>query len=212
MPTATKTSPSRKCETPFGKPKWAWNHVPLCGTPTRERCRSVVSQEEAKAGSELISEYRRWESVAAKNDIDSRQQWLDKEGRQRTVSGVEIETLRREMAAADHAKFLEAQDKLQELRKKALELAEQLFKRLAKDLNEQLHETTVGAEQRLAEAGLPLKVSDAWVLHDDSLCKALWSCRHITERTLSELNDNNSIGCIQWMCSDEEGVPFSFAS
>jgi hypothetical protein len=208
----TKTSPSRKCETPFGKPNWAWNHVPLCGIPTRERCRSIVSQEEAEAGSGLISEYRRWETVAAKNDIDSRQQWLDKEGRQRTVSGVEIETLRREMAAADHSKFLEAQDKLQELRKKALELAEQLFKRLAKDLNEQLHETTVGAEQRLAEAGLPIKVGDAWVLHDDSLSKSLWSCRHIVEKTLSGLSPDNAIGATQWLCSSEEGVPFQFAS
>jgi hypothetical protein len=111
----------------------------------------------------------------------------------------------------DHSKYLEAQDKLQELRKQAFELVEQLLKRLISSLNEQLLETTVGAEQRLDEAGLPIKVGDAWVLQDDSLCRALWSCRHIAERTLSELSPDNSIGATQWLTSNEEGAPFNFA-
>ena len=177
---------------------------------TRERCHSIVTQEEADAGAKLIATYREWETVSRANDIESRQQWLDKESRVRTVSGVEVELLRREMTAADHSKFLEAQDKLAELQKQAFEMAEAILGRLISDLSNQLHETTVGAEQRLSEAGLPLRDGDKWLLHDDSLCKAIWSQRHISERTLSELSPDNSIGAIQWLTSDEDGVPFSW--
>ena len=209
MPTPIRTS-SNKPKTPFLRPSWPWNHIVPCGTATRERCHSIVAPEEAEAGVKLIADYREWETIAAANDIESRQQWLDKESRVRTVSGVEVETLRREMTRADHSKYLEAEAKLAELRKEAFEMAGPLFKRLISDLSNQLHETTVGAEQRLADAGIPLKDGDKWLLHDDSLCKALWSQRHIAERTLSELSPDSAIGAIQWLCSREDGVPFAW--
>jgi hypothetical protein len=208
MPIAATKQPRNKPETPFGQPT---RQVPLCGIPTRERCQSVVVDAEREAGVKLIVGYREQESIAALNDIEGRQIWLDRENRVRSVSGVELESWRRQMTACDHSKFLEAQDKLQELRNQAFELTEAIFKRLIKSLDAQLLATALAGEQRLEEAELPIRSGNSWTLHEDAVCKAFWSQRHVVERTLGELSPDSAVGCVQWMCSDEEGTPYSFS-
>ena len=75
----TKTEPkSSKAETPFGAPVWEWNAPPLCGEPSRQRCQSIVTQEEADAGTKLVAAYREQESIALINDIDARSSVLEK--------------------------------------------------------------------------------------------------------------------------------------
>ena len=126
------------------------------------------------------------------------------------LKSIPAELMKRDIAKCDHVKFIEAQEKLTALRKEALALVSPIFKRLVKSLDDQLNETAIGAEQRLAAAGLPVRNGEAWLLHDDALCKAVWSCRHIAERTLAELSPENAIGATQWFCSDEEDVPFTW--
>ena len=206
MPTKTEAK-SSKAETPFGAPVWPWNQPPLCGDPTRERCQSIVSYEESQAGVKLVAAYRVQESVVAVNDIDARAIAFEKP---HAVRGVGAELLRREMAACDHDAFLAAQAELAKLRQEALALVTPIVKRLAKSLSDELNNTALVAEERLAKAGLPVLTGTTWLLHTDPLITALWSCRGKAETLLASLSVETAVGCVQWFCTTEEHTPFSW--
>jgi len=215
MPTKTEAK-SLKPETPFGKPTWPWNQPPLCGEPTRERCQSVVSHEESQAGLQLVAAYRAQESIALINDIDGRAVAFEKPHGPR---GVGAELLRREMAACDHDAYLAAMAELAKLREEALALVTPIVKRLVKSLADELNDTALVAEERLAKAGLPVRYDGnidtrtgqriiMWMLHTDPLITALWSCRGKAEAALASLSVENSIGAVQFFCTSEEHTPF----
>ena len=208
MPTATKTASSRKPETPFNQPTWPWNHVPLAGTPTRQRCQSVVADDEASTGTELVSFFRLQEVVSSDNNIESRTHKLNNSYRIKTMSGVEQENLRREITKCDHEKFVAAQAKLAALRKEAFELVQPIVKRLVKSLSDELNDAALDAEQRLDRAGLPIKDGAVWMLHSDAVCRALWSCRFRAEVLLTELSPENSIATVQYFLTSEQNTPF----
>jgi hypothetical protein len=128
------------------------------------------------------------------------------------MSGVEQENLRREIAAADHRKYLDAEAKLLELRKDALAMAQPLFKRLIGGLDNELNDAAFAAEQRLDRSGIPIKQGDEWTLHDDATCKALWSCRQIAEKTRVAIveNGDDGVGSVQCFLTDEPAVPFQW--
>jgi hypothetical protein len=208
MATTTKTQTS-KPETPFKAPTWPWNYVPQGGVPTRTRSQSVVSAEESKAGEKLIAAYREQEAISEANDIEGRTHRLNQSYRIKTMSGVEQENLRREIMACDHSKYLEVEAKLAELRKEALVMAQPLFRRLIKSLDDELNDVALVAEQRLDRNGIRLKHGEVWTLHDDATCKALWSCRQIAEKTRVAIVENgDGVGSVQWFLIDEPGVPF----
>ena len=207
MPIAAKTQPCNKPETPFGKPSWPWNHVPTAGIPTRQRCQSIVSDQEADAGAKLIADYREWEAISAANDIESRQIELTR------LKGIGLELKKREIAACDYDKWVEAQAKLSELRAQAFEMAKSLLNRLIEGLNSELNENAIASERRLDAAGLPIKNGAEWLLHEDVLCCALWSQRSIASKTLTAVSEvRDGIGSIQWFCTGEPGVPFQWAA
>jgi hypothetical protein len=208
----TKTS---KCKTPFGPPIWAWNHVPHSGHPTRPRCQEVATDDERKQGAEIISEYRAAEKVSADNNIDSRSEALHHE------KGVGAEMLRREISRCDHQKYLEAETKLAELRRKAYDLVEPVLKRVVKSLDDQLKTEALEAEERLTQLGLPIQapahldlagrhVEGEWSLHSDMLCKAIWSQRVTVQKCVDAICVDTAIGTCQFLCSDEPNVPFSW--
>jgi hypothetical protein len=102
MKSATTVKSSHKPETPFGRPAWPWNFIPQAGTPIRQRCQSIVTAEECEAGAKLVAAYRHWEAISAANDIEGRTDRLNQSYRIHTMSGVEQEQLRREIAKCDH--------------------------------------------------------------------------------------------------------------
>ena len=109
-----------KAETPFGAPVWPWNQPPLCGNPSKQRCQSVVSADEATTGTELVA------ALSPTRDACSRPT-TSTPGRPYSRSltpSVELtlNCLRREMAACNHEVFLAAQAELAELREEALKL------------------------------------------------------------------------------------------
>jgi hypothetical protein len=65
MKAAITSTKSPKPETPFKTPTWPWNFTPQAGVPTRQRCQSIVTEDEREAGAKLIAVYREWESVSA---------------------------------------------------------------------------------------------------------------------------------------------------
>ena len=90
-------------------------------------------------------------------------------------------------------------------------MVEKIFKRLIESLNSGLNETAIASEERLDRAGLPIRNGDAWMMHDDAVCRALWSCRNITDNTRIELLQLRAgIGSVQSFCTDEPGVPFEW--
>ena len=211
MPTATKTQPRNKPETPFLKPSWPWNFSVLGGIPTRSRCQSVLADDEASTGTELVAFYRVQEEISRANDIESRTVKLNNSYRIKTMSGVEQENLRREITRADHEKYLAAEAKLADLRREAFELVQSIVKRLVKSLNDELNDAALDAEQRLDKAGLPVRAGASWMLHDDAVCRALWSCRGKAEALLASLSLENAIATVQYFLTTEENTPFSWA-
>ena len=153
----------------------------------------------------LVVAYRVQESVVLVNDIDSRAAALEKP---HAVRGVGAELLRREMAACDHDAFLAAQAELAELRQEALALVTPIAKRLVKSLSDELNDMALIAEERLDKSGLPVRTGTTWLLHTDPLITALWTCRGKAEELLATLSVENSVGCVQFFCTDEEHVPF----
>ena len=156
----------------------------------------------------LVAAYRVQESVVAVNDIDARAVALEKP---HAVKGVGRELLRREMAACDHEKYLEACAELAKLREEALALVTPIVKRLAKSLADELNDVALTAEERLEKAGLPIRAGGVvWILHSDPLVTAIWSCRGKAEKLLTELSVENAVGAVQFFCTTESGVPFSW--
>jgi hypothetical protein len=207
---AIKTQQSQKCETPFKVPTWKFNEIPACGIPTRQRAQSVVSSDECKTGIELVAEYRRQEVISHDNDIESRTTELEKPFGGRGIPG---ELLRREIALCDHDKFLKAQERLAELRAAAFTLVEPIFRRLVQSYGNDLNEEALVSEQRLDKSGLPIRSGNEWLLHSDSVCRALWSCRHVTEKTRAALLEHrDGVGATQYLCTSEEGVPFQWVA
>jgi hypothetical protein len=71
----------------------------------------------------------------------------------------------------------------------------------------------LAAEQRIDAEGFPICDGTKWALHDDGVCRALWSRRIIAERTLAEIEPKGAIGACQFfLCSEEQEphVPFSW--
>ena len=85
-----------------------------------------------------------------------------------------------------------------------------IVKRLAKSLGDELNNTALVAEERLAKAGLPVLTGTTWLLHTDPLITALWSCRGKAEALLASLSVETAVGCVQWFCTTEEHTPFSW--
>jgi hypothetical protein len=195
-----------KCKTPFGCPKWEWNYIPA--VPDRKYCQSIVTAEEAKAGEKLIAAYRTEESVAAANDIEARQLQIDRLGN--NGHGVEKQRLRSEITACDHGKYLAAQERLAALREEALQMITPILKRLAQSYDANLAYAALTGEQRLEKIGLPIKSGDAWAMHGDGVCQAIWSCRLKAEKALAELDPNSSIGGVQFFLTPEEHTPFNW--
>jgi hypothetical protein len=210
MPTKTVSQPRNKAETPFLSPTWPCNFSVLGGIPTRTRCHSVVADDEASTGLELVAFYRVQELISSDNNIETKSDKLNQSFRVKTLSGVEQENLRREISKCDNEKYLAAEAKLAALRTEAFELVQPIVKRLVKSLSDELNDAALDAEQRLDKAGLPIRAGASWLLHDDAICKALWSCRFKAEVLLTELSVENSIGVVQFFLTDEEHTPFSW--
>src|SRR6476619_6395875 len=138
MPTANKTQSSSIPEIPFSKQvPWPWNHVPTAGIPTRQKCQSLVTDSERAAGVKLVSDYRDQEAISLLHNIEAYQVHLDK--LPSSTHGVAKARLNEAIRAADHGKYLAAEDKLSELRAEAFKLAELILKRVAANYDTELN-------------------------------------------------------------------------
>jgi hypothetical protein len=214
----TKTQ-SAKPKTPFVSAPlpWNWNFAVPAGVPSRDRCQSASSPKEREQAVELIAEVRRQEEISRVNDIAGMSDELAKLSResQNAIGGVEGEMKRRAIRAADPGKYEAAQARLAQLRQEALDLVTPVLRRVLVDYSESLAEAAVAAEARLEANGLPIRDhskvtinspnADTWVLHDDAVCRALWSCRVKIEKTLLAIEPNNAVGACQFfLCSEEQ--------
>jgi hypothetical protein len=222
----TTKQTTKQPKTPFisAPTPWNWNETPPGGIPRRDRCQASGTKEEREQATALIAAYRDQEEISRTHDIAGMSDELDKLGRQSQnyIGGVEGEMKRRAIRAADPAKYEEAQAKLAQLRQEALDLIAPVVRRILVNYSESLAEAAVAAEARLEANGLPIRDearaninhpnADPWILHDDAVCRALWSCRVKIERTLVALDANNAVGAVQFFLTNEEHTPFSWPS
>jgi hypothetical protein len=220
----TKTQ-TPKAQTPFisAPLPWPWNHTVPGGVPSRDRCQSASSPKEREQATELLAEVRRQEEISRANDIAGMSDELAKLSResQNAIGGVEGEMKRRAIRAADPGKYEAAQAQLAQLRQEALDLVTPVLRRVLVDYSESLAEAAVAAEARLEANGLPIRDrskvtinspnADTWVLHDDAVCRALWSCRVKIKKTLFGLQSDNAVGAVQYFLTNEEHTPFTWS-
>jgi hypothetical protein len=167
--------------------------------------------------------HREQEALAAENDISGMSEALGKLASvSRSAGGFEGEMMRRKIRAADPDKYNAAQTRLAELRQEAMDLVTPVLRRVLVSYSESLAEAAVAAEARLEANGLSIRDgskvtinspnANTWVLHEDSVCRALWSCRVKIEKVLFELQPINAIAATQFFLTSEEHTPFSWPS
>ena len=206
MPNTITKTVTPRAETPFGpKVPWAWNEVPTAGLPIRARCQRIANDDERAAGARLIAEYRAAEEISSRNDIESRQSELAR------LKGIPAELMKREIATCDYNAWAQAQERLRELREEAFLLVVPIFRRLVQSLDGELNENAIASEQRLDRAGLPVRLGAEWCLHEDMLCRAIWSQRNVVEKTFARFQEHrDGIGACQYFLTDETNVPHSW--
>jgi hypothetical protein len=215
LTTMTKTQ-ATKPKTPFPSAPlpWAWNVTPAGGVPTRERCLSVGTPKEKEQAVALVASYRTQEAISSENDINLMSDHLDKLSRLSGSSGgFEGEMMRRRLRAADHSKWEAAETRLAQLRQEAMDLITPVLRRLLVSYSESLAQAALEAEARLEANGLPLRSANLWTLHEDAVCRALWSCRVKVEKALFELHPLSAVGAVQFfLCSPEREpqTPFNW--
>ena len=97
-----------------------------------------------------------------------------------------------------------------------MELITPVLRRVLVNYSESLAEAAVAAELRLEANVLPIRDgskvtinapnANTWVLHEDSVCRALWSCRVKVEKVLFELQPHSAVGACQFFLTGEERI------
>ena len=224
---ATKTSSkittdlSERCDV-NARGKWLGiarlTRLPDTGFPPRETAQLVVTDVEKLAGEKIISEYRAAETVAEKHDADRISRDLDRLGGN-GAHGFDRADLRKELGQCDRQTFLDAEQKMTELRDQAIALVKPILERLVDQFDTELTEVALAREAELAKLGAPLFIDKLdtrgvaireYPLHDDPVVTALQCRREVARRTSIVLNRETSIGACQWLTSSEQGVPFGW--
>jgi hypothetical protein len=211
-PAAKTSSP----KTPFhfearGVPGWLscelWSTPP--SYPSREHCQRVVLDAERQEGERIVAEYREAEKLSADNDLSWRQKQLYDHSLNpaKKLTPEECQQIQREMITCDHQQWLVAQAQLRELRETAGDLARTILERLVKSFDDELQDRAVEAESRLAEDSIPLQNGDSWELWRVPSVVNRHCWRELARNAIRYLNFENSIGCVQWLATDEQGCP-----
>jgi len=224
--TKTQTAKSPKPETPFpeGLP---W---PIHYFPRRERVWESVTEEERKAAAELIAEYRANEETCRLNDLNgfgAAIARLEREG-----NHIDAQEARRAREKADHAKFLQAQSELYQLREKAADMVIPILARLREEFAEELNTVALQKEAGLQRLGIPLSVEvrdgmnlvlngrelqfpRRWKLSADEEIRALHTFREVCGNLLSmfkggwrnytanEIRQERGVATLQHLCTQE---------
>jgi hypothetical protein len=216
------TTFSERCDDANARGKWLGiarlSRIPDVGFPVREGCQAVVTPEERLAGQKLINEYREQEQLADQHDADRRQRDLDRLGGN-GQHGFERSRLRKEIEQCDLQTFLNAQQRLTELRDAAIELAKPIFERLTAEFDRELNAAALHREEELTKMGVPLfseKLSPRgepyrdFALYSDPIVTGWQVRREIVRSTAITLSRNTSVGAIQFLTTAEPNVPFGW--
>jgi hypothetical protein len=218
MKTLERPTPKKamRAQTPFhyeaeGVPGWLgcelWSTPP--SYPNRSRCQRDVLDAERKEAARIVDEYREAEKLSADNDLSWRQKQLYDHSLNpaKKLTPEQCQAIQVEMISCDHQKWLSAQSQLRELRGVAGDLARTILERLAKSFDAELQERALEAESRLTADFIPLQNGQDWELHHspDVVKRHCW--RELAKNAIRYLNQENSIGAIQWLATSEEHVP-----
>jgi hypothetical protein len=192
--------------------------------PTRARCQKVVLDAEREEAEKLVREYRAAEQLSAANDINLRQHKLDEGGPvlvshsmfgsvvgggnpRKQLSIEERLALQKEIHSCNHETFLIAEATLRELRESALDLAKVILPRLVQSFDAELNERALRVEEELTEDLIPLQNGSDYELwhRSDVIARHAW--RELARNAANNLNVENAIGCIQFLCTSEENTP-----
>ena len=84
------------------------------------------------------------------------------------------------------------------------------LRRLLVSYSESLAQAALEAEARLGVNGLPLRSGNSGTLHEDAVCRALWSWRIKVEKRLVAIEPNSAVGAVQFFLTNEEHTPFNW--
>ena len=207
------------CNGPDSRNKWLGisrlSRIPDAGWPGRADCQKAVTAEEKTAGQKIVDEYRQMEAQAIDNDVSlARARTRNPE-----CDAFEAERLREKIRGMSEEKFYGAQSRLNELRDEAAKLTRPIFERLTVEFDKELQAIALRREEELTAMGIPLYADkqDArgvayrdYSIYNDPLVTA-WQCRRecVRHRGLN-IDKDNAIACVQYLCTDEEHTPFQW--
>jgi hypothetical protein len=161
----------------------------------------------------IVKEYREAEVTAIDNDVSA--------ARARTrnpeCDAFEAERLREKIRTMDEKTFHGAHAKLNELREEDAKLTRPIFERLTEQSDAELKALALRREEELTAMGIHLFVNKEnhhgdryqdFALYGDPLIDA-WQCRRecVRHRSLN-IDKDNAIACVQWLCTEEANTPF----
>jgi hypothetical protein len=205
-----------RCDTPEARGKWLGisrlTRIPDAGWPLRSDCQKAVTAEEKAAGVRIVKEYREAEVTAIDNDVSA--------ARARTrnpeCDAFEAERLREKIRTMDEKTFHGAHAKLNELREEAAKLTRPIFESEQSDAG--LKALALRREEELTAMGIHLFVNEDhrghqykdYTIYSDPLVIA-WQCRRecVRHRGLN-IDKDNAIACVQWLCTEEANTPFQW--
>lgn len=212
------------CDGPNSFCKWLGisrlSRIPDAGWPLRSDCQKAVTAEEKAAGVKLVADYRAAEAEAIAHDADARQLEMDRlslgTGGQHGHRRAE---LRKELDGCIRETFLFSQNRLSELRVEAEKLAKPIFERLVNEFDKELSAVALRREEELQQMGIPIYVDrqndhgdhhKEYSVYADPIVTA-WQCRRecVRHRSLN-IDKDNSIACVQWLCTFETHTPFQW--
>jgi hypothetical protein len=208
-----------RCDDPSGRGKWLGiarlTRIPDVGWPQRSGCQAAVTAEEKATGERIVAEFRSMEKQAEDNDVGLARLRISKG----ECGAFEQERIREKIRGMTEEKFNAAQSRLNELREEAVKLVRPIFERLVEAFDKELNAVALQRESELQAMGIPLysdRLDSAgypcreFPVHADPIVTG-WQCRRecVRHRSL-HIDGGNAIGCVQFLCTDEQVVPFQW--
>ena len=194
--------------------------VPDAGFPSRKSCQEHVTDAECLLGVDFVRRYREAEELEAANNIPAVtakvKQLEDAGGFEQSM---QAQKLREQLRGMDDKKLVSAMEEIRRLRGEAIFLCVPILERLLDVFDEELNETAIAREEQLISMGVSLfsdHLNDKgervrkWELHSDSICTALQCRREVIRHSLINLSVENSVGCVQYLMTAEERVPWQW--
>ncbi len=170
----------------LGNPRF--NGIPA--VPKRDRAQQVITDDERAKATQLLADYRSAKAIRSANDLQTFNEHLERVTLAKQWS--EVQLMKKQIAEADHGKFVEADAKMRKLEGDAAAVVKPALSRLVESYDSELVEYSAQRESELLAHDLPIfedTMKDGreyrhYALWADRVAISLHSCREVARERL----------------------------